>query len=257
MPNVARGRFVWHELMTSDTEAAKPFYGSLTGWGASPMPEATMPYDLWMNGEAPAGGLMTLPEEAAAAGAPPHWMPYISAPDVFALAEKATELGATVLAGPTNSPGIGGWVVIQDPQGAVFAGYTPEQDMGPYREPGLGEFSWHELMTSDWQAAWDFYSELFGWEKAEAMDMGGGNMYQMYGQNGVTYGGLYNKPAEMEAPPHWLLYISVDDVDKRAENVTAGGGQIVMGPMEVPGGDRIVVCLDPQGAAFALHSTAG
>lgn len=256
MPNIARGRFVWHELMAADTEAAKPFYAALTGWGAAPMPEATMPYELWMNGESPVGGLMTLPPEAAAAGAPPHWMPYVATPDVFATAEQATELGATVLAGPENAPGIGGWVVIQDPQGAVFAAYTPEQDMEPYREAHLGEFSWHELMTSDWQAAWDFYSALFGWQKTEAMDMGEMGTYQMYGQGDATYGGMYNKPAEVPAPPHWLLYITVDDVEKRAEDVKANGGQIVNGPMEVPGGDKVVMCMDPQGAAFALHSKA-
>lgn len=257
MPNVARGRFVWHELLTSDTEAARPFYAALTGWTAAPMPDSTMPYELWMNGESPAGGLMTLPDEAVAGGAPPHWMPYISTPDVTATAARATALGATVLAGPADVPGVGGWVVIQDPQGAVFAAFTPEQDMEPYEEPSVGEFSWHELMTTDWEAAWEFYSELFGWETTEDMDMGEGmGTYHMYGQEGAAYGGMYNRPPQVPAPPHWLLYISVDDVEKRAEHVTANGGRILNGPMEVPGGDKIVQCLDPQGAAFALHSKA-
>jgi predicted enzyme related to lactoylglutathione lyase len=256
MPNIARGRFIWYELLAADTEAAKRFYSGLTGWNATPFEQATMPYELWMNGDSPVGGLMTLPEEAAAAGAPPHWLPYIATPDVYDTVEKAKEMGSTVLAGPMDAPGIGGWAVIQDPMGAVFAVHTPEQDTAPYREPGLGEVSWHELMTTDYRAAFDFYRALFGWEETERMDMGDGAIYLMYGQEGATYGGMFDRPADVQAPPHWLLYIMVDDVEKRAAEVTANGGQILNGPMEVPGGGRIVQCMDPQGAVFALHASA-
>ena len=31
-----------------------------------------------------------------------------------------------------------------------------------------------------------------------------------------------------------------------------GGGSVMMGPMEVPGGAWILNCLDPQGAYFSL-----
>ena len=55
------------------------------------------------------------------------------------------------------------------------------------------------------------------------------------------------------AMPHWLAYVTVPDVEAVAAKVTALGGQVLNGPMDVPGGDTIAQCLDPQGAAFALH----
>ena len=78
----------------------------------------------------------------------------------------------------------------------------------------------------------------------------------MYGRNGETLGGMYNKSADVPGLPSWLYYTSVDNVEAAAEKIKNAGGQILNGPMEVPGGsgDMIAQCMDPQGAAFALHS---
>ena len=120
----------------------------------------------------------------------------------------------------------------------------------------VGGFSWHELVTTDWKRAWDFYRALFGWEHSSSMEMGPGNTYWMFKRGGGTtmLGGMYNKSAE--APPHWLCYVLVPNADRAAETAARAGGKIVMGPMEVPGGDRIAGGLDPQGAAFAVHARA-
>ena len=64
---------------------------------------------------------------------------------------------------------------------------------------------------------------------------------------------MYDKPADMPAPPHWLLYTRVHDVNDAVARVQKNGGQVLNGPMEVPGGDVVAACMDPQGAAFALH----
>ena len=83
--------------------------------------------------------------------------------------------------------------------------------------------------------------------------MGPMGIYQMFGREGVTLGGIFKRPPEMPAPPHWLLYVRVPDINKGADDVKASGGQVLHGPAEVPGGDWIAQCMDPQGAAFALH----
>jgi hypothetical protein len=57
----------------------------------------------------------------------------------------------------------------------------------------------------------------------------------------------------MPAPSHWMLYIRVVDINKSVDVVKANGGQVLNGPADVPGGDRVVQCMDPQGAVFALH----
>ena len=248
-----RGRFVWHELNTADTAAGERFYRSITGWGILPF-EQDPSYRMWTADDVPQGGLMVLPEAAKEMGAPPHWLSYIGVADVDATVRQASELGARTFVPPRDIPNAGRFSVLADPQGAVFAVYASAQSMGePETGPKPGEFSWHELATTDGQAAWTFYQELFGWVKTEAMDSPMGT-YQMFGRNGFTYGGIYTKPKEMPVPPHWLPYIMIKSVDKVLASITAAGGKILNGPMDVPGGDRVVMCMDPQGAAFALHS---
>lgn len=65
---------------------------------------------------------------------------------------------------------------------------------------------------------------------------------------GQVIGATMNKSAE--APPAWQFYFRLPDIESGAERIKAGGGTIIAGPMEVPGGEQIVVALDPQGIAF-------
>ena len=89
------GRFLWYDLMTSDPAAAQAFYGSVMGWGTEAFEGGPEPYDMWTRDGQPLGGLMQLPEEAVAAGAPPHWLAYIGTPDVDATSARAGDLGAS------------------------------------------------------------------------------------------------------------------------------------------------------------------
>ena len=191
-------------------------------------------------------------------GAPPHWMPYVAVPDVDATVRQAQGLGARVYVSPQDIPE-GRFAVLADPQGATFSVFKPAPAGSPPPDSDdvkVGGFSWHELVTTDWKRAWDFYRALFGWEHSSSMEMGPGNTYWMFKRGGGTtmLGGMYNKSAE--APPHWLCYVLVPNADRAAETAARAGGKIVMGPMEVPGGDRIAGGLDPQGAAFAVHARA-
>lgn len=255
MAESGRGKFVWYELMTTDTEAAKAFYSDVVGWSTAPFEHAAgMDYSMWMKGEAPVGGLMELPEEVRESGAPSHWMGYVAVPDVDATAARAQELGGTVHHGPADIPEVGRFAVIADPQGAVLAAFRGNQEMPQEeKDPEPGDVSWHELATTDHQAALEFYADLFGWDKQDAMDMGEGAMYQMYGRGERMLGGMYDKTAEMPGPPAWLYYVTVEDLDAAKERVEGNGGTVQVGPMEVPGGGRIVMAQDPQGAAFALY----
>ncbi len=249
-----RGRFLWYELLTSDTEAAKGFYTRLMGWGTTAWDGEMGRYEMFAVGERPLGGLMALPEEARAAGAPPYWLPYVGAPDVDATARRAAELGGTTCVPPTDIPGVGRFAVLVDPQGAAFALLAPASEPAPDDCAGEPAFCWHELVATDWRTAWPFYQELFGWRTTETMDMGPAGVYHMYGADGPPLGGFFTKPAEMPGPARWSLYLSVADVRQAVERVRELGGQVLMGPHEVPGGGLIAQCLDPQGAAFALHS---
>jgi predicted enzyme related to lactoylglutathione lyase len=250
-----RGRFVWHELMTTDPRAAARFYKAVMGWRTQRW-EQDPSYTLWLTADGPLGGLMALPDDAKRMGAPPNWLAYVGTPEIDATVDRAMALGARVITGPLDVPGAGRFAVMADPQGAVFAPYrAAAEPPGHQGDPRLGEFSWHELATTDPVAALAFYSDLFGWEKTEAMDAGPPlGVYQMYGLQGKSMGGIYTKPAEQPGPPYWLCYALVRDAVTAAGKVRALGGKVLNGPMQVPGGDWIAQCLDPQGAAFAVHS---
>lgn len=254
----AHGSFTWYDLMTTDTDAAKDFYTGVFGWGIE-MYEGggdSPPYPMWV-ADAPIGGVMPLVDEAREAGAPPHWLAYIGTDDVEATVVRVQELGGQILH-QQEIPDVGAFAVIADPQGGVTAAYesTGEPPEGTAGPPGVGRISWHELATTEYQAAFDFYSDLFGWEVQEDMDMGDGWTYRMFGKpGGPPLGGIFNRSPEMPTTA-WLYYVRVDDLDAAMERVKEHGGQVVSGPQEVPGGDRVAQCTDPQGAMFALHWTA-
>ncbi len=250
------GRFVWYELVTTDPQAAQSFYTNVVGWSTAPFENAEIPYTMWMNGEAPVGGVMELPKEARDHDTPPHWIAYVEVDDVDATAKKAGKLGGTIVVQPSDIPNVGRFAILHDPQGATIAIHKSDQEMAANGEPRVGQFSWRELATTDHEAAFDFYSKLFGWNETDAVDMGEMGTYQMYGRGEEMFGGMFNKPDEMPGPPAWLYYTLVDDIDEAVERVRENGGQVLNGPMEVPGGSRIAQCMDPQGAMFALHAKA-
>ena len=248
-----RGRFVWHELMTTDPQGAGAFYSKVLPWKTQPsgMPD----YTLWVAGKTQTGGLMPQPEDARRAGAPPSWLIYIGTPDVDATAAEAQRLGGKVLKPPADIPGIGRFAVLADPQCATFAIFTPGGSPPAGGGSPAPDFSWHELATSDHQGALAFYSELFGWSRGPAHDMGPDGTYQLVEHGGTQVAGVF-KLMDTSKPPRWLTYIRVASVDRAAAAAKAAGGKVTQGPMEVPGGSRIAQILDPQGGAFAVHELA-
>lgn len=116
------GAFSWCELMTSDVEAAKAFYGKLFGWQTEDMPMPGMNYTVINVAGKGVGGIMTTPPGAQ--GMPPMWGVYVTVDDVDATARLTVELGGKVLVEPTDIPKVGRFCVIQDPQGASIAAIT-------------------------------------------------------------------------------------------------------------------------------------
>jgi uncharacterized protein len=252
----SRGQNVWFDLMTTDMEGAKTFYTEAIGWKTQAWEDAdpSMPYTMWVAGEAPLGGMMPLPEEARSMGAPPHWVAYTVVDDVDATAAQAEKLGATIYAPPTDIPKVGRFAMLADPQGATFAILKPIDDTDAPPD-AVGQFSWAELNTTDYEAAWKFYSELFGWKHRSSMDMGPAGTYFMWNDaEEKTKGGMSNMAKQMNMPAHWLHYVTVEDVHATVRRVEQHGGKVLNGPMEIPGDDLIAQCLDPQGGAFAVYA---
>ncbi len=246
-----RGKFIWHELMTPNTQGAVNFYARVLPWSSE---DSTVPgYTLCLSGRWSVAGLMRQPDAAREQRTPPNWLVYLGASDVDATAEAAQRLGGKLLKAPTDIPGIGRFAVLSDPQGAAFAVFAPAMPTpgGAQTEPA-GHFSWHELATLDPQGALAFYAQLFGWTRGPVHEMGAGGRYQVIEHAGMPIGGMYVMQ-DPSKPPHWLSYVQVRSLDETITAVRAYGGRVALEPHVVPGGDRVAHILDPQGGAIALH----
>jgi predicted enzyme related to lactoylglutathione lyase len=248
------GRFVWHELMTRDVPGAKTFYTRLVGWNAQPW-EADPSYTVCHSSQGPTAGIFAITADFPAE-MPAHWVNYIGTRDVDGTVAAAVRAGGSIVKEAEDIKGAGRYAVLKDPQGAVFAILDPENSSADAAMPPVGSFSWHELATSDNEAAFAFYSSLFGWDALSRMDMGPMGTYLIFGSNGVQRGGIMNKPAEMPGPPNWLPYVRVPDADTGFKTATGSGARELMAPMNVPDGGRVAAIIDPTGAAFAIHSQA-
>ncbi len=250
----ALGTFVWYDQMSNDLPAAEAFYTRAIGWTLAPNTMNAQRYTLLKAGDAAVGGLMPISEDAAKMGARPAWMGYIAVDDAKAFADKVKAAGGAIHRPPTDIPNVGTFAIASDPHGAGFILFKGNSDDAPAQDPATpGHVGWHELHAGDQATAFAFYSGLFGWKKGEAMDMGPMGIYQIFSTGDRQGGGMMTKTAQTPAP-FWLYYFTVDAIDAAAGRVKSAGGQIVNGPMQVPGGQWIVQGLDPQGAMFAMVS---
>ncbi|WP_260482790.1 VOC family protein [Sphingomicrobium flavum] len=116
-----------------------------------------------------------------------------------------------------------------------------------------GDFIWYELMTSDADAAQKFYGGLTGWT---FRDGGQPDMdYRLFSMNASDVGGLMPLSADMiegGARPLWTGYIAVDDVDATAAQVKVKGGEVLLGPLDIPDVGRFAFVKDPHGAPFYI-----
>jgi uncharacterized protein len=248
------GRFVWYELATTDIEAAKAFYASVVGWTTAETAPGDRGYTLFIAGDTPAAGLTKLPPEAIRTGALAQWNGYAAVEDVDAAAARVKQLGGTVYIPPTDT-NVSRFSVVADPQHATLVLVKGrERGQAEAGHPGApGRVTWHELLTSDLEGAFAFYSALFGWTKANARS-GPEGPYQNFSIGKEMAGTIALKPTDWPRSL-WFYYINVAGIEAAAKRVNSNGGKVVSGPATVPGGARVLHCLDPQGVPFCLIDT--
>src|SRR5262249_38188009 len=161
----------------------------------------------------PLGGVYQLPELAKQAGAPPYWQANVEVANVDDTVAKVKQLGGKVYV-TEDVPTIGRFAIIADPPGAVLAVFTPARDMASDDVTKPGEFSWHELYTTDHEAAFAFYQAIAGWQRLGEFDMGPMGKYLLWGRDGKQLGGMMTIPEGMktpdgrQVPPSWMYYIT-------------------------------------------------
>jgi predicted enzyme related to lactoylglutathione lyase len=242
--------FIWHDLMTTDVESAKTFYSKVVGWNYGLQPPEY--HTIEVQGAA-IGGIMAMPPDAT--GMPPFWAGYVYVPNVDAACAQVQKLGGKICREAWDIPGIIRMAVVADPTGATFNIMQPlgQGEMTSPPNGSMGTIGWNELHAGELDAAWNFYSQMFGWTKGTTMNMGPMGDYQLFQIAGQDIGGMMKKQSQMPMPM-WLYYISVDGIDAAATRIADAEGKVLMGPHQVPGGQWIVMALDPQGGNFALLS---
>ena len=256
------GAFIWYELMTPDPEGSKAFYDAVVGWNIS---EGAPEYNGYrMIGRADggfAGGVLPLNAEMQQHGARPMWLGYIHVTDTDEAVKSIEAAGGKTQMPATDIPNVGRIAMVTDPQGAPFYVMKPippqgkeDQQSDVFSPTAPQRVGWNELSSNDALAALDFYTSQFGWEKGDAMPMGDKGDYRFINHHGQMLGAIFPSDAGAFAQErsHWRFYIRVPSISAAKQTAEAKGGQVKIGPMEVPGGDHIIVGTDPQGAEFAL-----
>ncbi len=245
------GSFSWVELATSDPAAARSFYTNLFGWGVADTPMGPGPDEVYTRLQLAGkdvGALYKMMKEQAAQGVPPNWLCYVTVASADETAQKAKDLGATVLAGPFDVEDYGRMAMLQDPEGAVFAVWQARKHIGIQRVGEAGAPCWCELSTRDAARAGTFYAGLFGW-RIKTSDPA----YHEIELGGAPIGGIMPLAPEMKGvPPHWGVYFQVGDCDAAAAKAKALGGKVCFGPHDVANVGRFAAIQDPQGAGFSV-----
>ena len=131
---------------------------------------------------------------------------------------------------------------------------TQEDNMTEFKEYLPGTFCWVDLATTDAEAAKKFYTELFGWNATD-VPTGASGTYTMLEKVGKNVCALYQMDEAMQqqgTSPHWLSYVSVQNVDESTEKSKALGGLVLQAPCDVMEAGRMSLIQDPTGAIVAL-----
>ncbi len=163
---------------------------------------------------------------------------------------EARAYGGKVLDAPSDLPGVGRKARIADPQGAELGLLTDARGDKPDAPATSGGWLWNELHTTEPTTALSFYEKVLG-VSHRSMDMGSGENYHILSRGGVDRGGVTGHlPAG--APPHWLPYVAIDDVDATIARARKLGARIPVGPEDIPDIGRFGVLEDPTGAVLAI-----
>jgi predicted enzyme related to lactoylglutathione lyase len=246
------GTFCWPELATTDTAAARTFYGGLFGWDFFDDPGPAGNYIHARLGGREVGALRALGAPGEPPDMPAFWNNYVSVGSTDDTLKSVAAAGGRVMMGPYDAGENGRLAVLQDPVGAVFAVWQAKKHLGAAVTGEPGSLGWMQLNATDPVKAEAFYTKVFGWGvRRDAMPQGGGD-YHTYSVDGVPFAGSMALPPGLDAPSHWLTYFAVADVDAAHAKAASLKATTYVPPTDIPGIARFAVLADPQGATFAI-----
>jgi predicted enzyme related to lactoylglutathione lyase len=253
-PTTLPGAPCWIELLTSDPDRARTFYGSLLGWTfEEPNPD----FGGYSNANLAGGriaGMMDKRTDPGMEGIPDSWSIYLRVEDAAATAEAIRAAGGEVGAGPMPIADLGTMLFCTDPTGAPIGGWQAGTHTGFAVVDEHGAPSWCELFTRDHAAAIAFYEAAFGWTTQVEGDTDEFRYSTLVDGDGEQHAGVMDASAWLPdgVPSHWSVYFRTDDIDATLAQATELGGSIVVPAEDTPYG-RLATCTDPTGATFKLR----
>ena len=245
------GRFVWHDLLTDDVEAAQSFYGDLLGWKFE---ETTGPkggpYTLILTASGQLVGGMLEVEDPGSGADYSRWLGYYAVPDVDSATRSVERSGGRVVASPQEIGDLARASAVQDADGAVVGLLTSRVGY-PVERPaiGSGEVAWNELVTAEPGSMAEFYAGLVSGSVSE--EARGEFVYRFLESDGRSRAGVMLRPSD-QLQPLWLTYFAVDDVDAVSARVASLGGERLLAPDGDIRDGRIALVTDPGGAVLGL-----
>lgn len=247
----APGTPCWVDLMTSDLQASKTFYGTLFGWEFADSGDEFGNYNMATKDGHNVAGMMANPPENPG---PDGWTTYIATADVDATLRTAGEGGANTVMEAMDVGDVGRMAMVVDPSGAAVGLWQAgaHTGFGVYNEPGA--VTWDELHSKDFAAATDFYAKVFGWDYDHAIESAE-MVYWTAKVDGETVAGLGDGSKYLPdgVPSHWTLYFAVEDCDDAVAQAVGLGATVNRAAEDTPFG-RMADLVDPGGVAFKLHS---
>lgn len=251
-PSDARqfGQFVWYDLLTTDPEGAKRFYGGLFGWTFDDGGEESPVFTTILHNGRPIGGIAATQEMEREVNSS-QWVSNLSVPDVDRAVAEVRRLGGTVEAEPRDLPNRGRFAVVRDNQGALLALVSSPTGDPPLDRTEVGGWLWTELWTRDAEASLAFYRGLVGYEHSEWDDQASGD-YFLLQRGGANLAGVLAYDLD-RVQPNWLPYILVEDPLSMVERVEELGGRVLLPPDPEVRGGSVAIIADPSGAAVTIQ----
>jgi predicted enzyme related to lactoylglutathione lyase len=248
------GKVIWHDLLTTDIEASRRFYGGLFGWEFEEIPLSlgfgkSSNYYVIRNQGRMIGGMLDTQDTRRAANNS-QWITSIAVADIDASVTAAKNAGGTILTPVTDLSARGRIAVLRDSRGAVFAMLETSNGDPRDGQANDGDFLWSEVWTDDVAATANFYSAL-GPYKAMSRATDDGE-YRGLATNNVPRFGLLQAPLE-GLKPTWANYIKVADMTL-LDKVEALGGKVLITPQPRSLGGEAALIIGPSGAGIALHT---
>ncbi len=233
VPDYPYGSPCWVDLLVSDVQRAKAFYGELFGWQWLDGDPATGGYTMALLGGHPVAGISRKPDGAPVRS---QWTTYLRVGDIEVAERAINTYGGRTLGRPVAIGALSRTLIAVDPGGSYFGVWEPGDlpGSGVLDEPG--SLTWNELLTRDYDRVQDFQLAVFGHEFTDETEPGGPRWATAHTGDGNPAFGLAEIDDEwpQEIPPHWVASFATRDVVPRPGPGARARGHAAPGPVRRP-----------------------